>query len=159
MTTVNVDETITTVEMAEPPGTVVIDEIIASVAVTDDTQIVVVEEIRTEVLEVQAPPQTATVTETVISVVSVAEQGPQGIRGPEGPEGPPGPSGATGSFFSYEQLVAAIVWEFDHPLSKKPSVTTVDSLEREIKGTVEYLSLSRVRITFIVANAGFAYLN
>lgn len=166
MMEVLVEETTSTVEIAGAPATVVVvEETQTLVELAGETELVVVEEVRRETVEVEAPPDVVTITETTIEVLSVAEQGPsgppgaEGLPGPEGPEGPQGPPGASGAHFVYEQLVASLVWEFDHPLSKKPSVATVDSLDREIKGTVEYLSLTRVRVTFIVANAGFAYLN
>lgn len=97
------------------------------------------------------------------TVLTAGVPGPPGASGPVGPQGvagPPGPIGPAGDVsFVYEQMAAAPIWEFDHPLNKRPSVTTVDSTLRVVNGTVEYLSSVRVRITFIVASAGFAYLN
>jgi len=57
------------------------------------------------------------------------------------------------------QVSNSQVWDFTHTLNKFPSVTVVDSGNNIIYGDVEYISTSRLTITFTSAQSGKAYLN
>jgi hypothetical protein len=59
----------------------------------------------------------------------------------------------------HEQSSPAEVWVIAHPLSKRPSVTIVDSAGTVVFGEVEYLDDSTVRVTFRGGFSGKAYLN
>jgi len=52
------------------------------------------------------------------------------------------------------------VWDLNHTLSKYPSVTTVTGVnDNQVFGITEYVSTSRVKITFASAITGKAFLN
>ncbi len=56
--------------------------------------------------------------------------------------------------------VPATVWDLNHTLSKYPSVTTVTGVnDNQVYGVTEYVSTSRVKITFSSAITGKAFLN
>lgn len=61
--------------------------------------------------------------------------------------------------FVYEQAQASDVWEITHDLNKHPSVTVVDSAGTVVIGDIQYISNSRIIITFNGAFSGTAYLN
>lgn len=67
--------------------------------------------------------------------------------------------GASDAHHIFEQSLPAEVWTIAHPLSKRPSVTVVDSAGTVVFGEVEYLDESTVRITFRGGFSGKAYLN
>lgn len=88
-------------------------------------------------------------------------QGVQGEVGPIGPEGPEGPQGPQGpaSNFVHTQGAAQTVWTVAHNLSKKASVTVVDSADNVVYGDIKYLDNDTLTITFSAAFSGRAYLN
>jgi len=54
----------------------------------------------------------------------------------------------------------ATVWDLNHSLSKYPSITTVTGVnDNQVYGVAEYVSTSRVKITFSTAITGKAFLN
>ena len=61
--------------------------------------------------------------------------------------------------FVFEQGVAADVWEIQHNLNKKPSVTIVDSAENIITAEVEYIDSNNIVVSMNGATTGKAYLN
>lgn len=63
------------------------------------------------------------------------------------------------STFIYEVPIASTVWTVPHNLGRYPSVTTVESTMTEIHGTVAYLDVNTLQITFNAAYSGTVYLN
>lgn len=61
--------------------------------------------------------------------------------------------------YVHRQSVASEVWNIQHNLNKYPSVSVIDSSNREVFGNVEYIDLNNVRITFSGAFSGKATLN
>lgn len=60
----------------------------------------------------------------------------------------------------FDITVPATVWDLNHTLSKYPSVTTVTGVnDNQVYGVTEYVSTSRVKITFSSAITGKAFLN
>ena len=56
--------------------------------------------------------------------------------------------------------IPATVWDLNHSLSKYPSITTVTGVnDNQVYGVAEYVSTSRVKITFSTAITGKAFLN
>ncbi len=60
--------------------------------------------------------------------------------------------------YEHEQTVASDEWIIDHNTGHYPSVTLVDSSNVVMDGTVQYVSLNRVKVTFTQPVTGFAYL-
>lgn len=87
------------------------------------------------------------------------DQGIQGFQGVKGDQGDRGFPGAAAPFYVHDQTNAMPTWVIDHPLSKFPSVTCMDSAGDEIEGILSYDSLDRVTMTFGAATGGKAYLN
>jgi len=63
------------------------------------------------------------------------------------------------SHFTFSQDTPESIWEVQHNLGKKPSVTVVDSGESVVVGEIEYINLNSVRLTFAGAFSGKAYFN
>ena len=61
--------------------------------------------------------------------------------------------------YTHTQTSASAIWTITHSLNCFPSVTVVDSAGSVVVGDVEYISANVVRVTFIAAFAGKAYLN
>lgn len=131
----------------------------------------------------------STTLESVEIFLDVVSEGPRGPQGPQGPPGIDGRQGIDGkrleydwqgtklgvriegeTEFQYQDLIgkdtfiwdqprAESVWEFSHPMSKYPAVSIVDSAGSLVHGDVEYLSESRIKITFSSGFSGKAYLN
>jgi uncharacterized protein YuzE len=60
----------------------------------------------------------------------------------------------------YEQATPALIWEIQHPFTKNPSVTIVNtSGTANLEGFISYPTTSSVRIEFGIAVNGIAYLN
>ena len=69
-------------------------------------------------------------------------------------------SGIEGSgTYTHEQSTASAEWNITHNLNKHPSCTIVDSAETEVQGELEYINNNSLKLTFIGAFAGKAYLN
>lgn len=62
-------------------------------------------------------------------------------------------------YHEHRQDTPAENWEISHDLMKYPSVTVIDSAGNVVYGHVQYLSKSRVRISFSAAFSGRAILN
>lgn len=67
--------------------------------------------------------------------------------------------GGGGGTFLFEQDVPATLWTIVHGLGFFPNVTTVDTLDREIVGAVEYVDADTVTVEFSNAVTGKAYLS
>jgi hypothetical protein len=61
--------------------------------------------------------------------------------------------------YNYSQNVPSSVWNVNHGLNKRPSVSVVDSAENVVFGDVEYIDDNNIRITFSGAFSGKAYFN
>lgn len=62
-------------------------------------------------------------------------------------------------YFVFEQGIASDVWEIEHNLNKKPSVTIVDSADNIITAEVEYIDTNNIIVRMNGATTGKAYLN
>lgn len=107
-----------------------------------------------------------TVNEITVSSVGVqgpkgdmgepGTRGPQGIPGPQGEAGPQGPSGQS---FAFEQQSSASAWNITHNLGFQPNVVVQDYGSNTYEGSVEYLNVNELTITFTQPLAGYAYLS
>lgn len=62
--------------------------------------------------------------------------------------------------YTHEQGIASDVWEIEHNLNKKPSVTVVDTADEEqIPDRKVYNTKNKVTLYFLSEFAGKAYLN
>lgn len=61
--------------------------------------------------------------------------------------------------FEFRQTVASAIWVIEHDLMKYPAVSVVDSGGNEVVGDVQYISTSKVTVTFSAPFSGVAYLN
>jgi len=69
-------------------------------------------------------------------------------------------SGGGGSGFSFYQATPILVWDINHTFSYRPAgVRVIDLTGAEVIGEVTYPTASQVRITFLLATAGYAYLS
>jgi hypothetical protein len=109
---------------------------------------------------VTSSPHRASITKSKTQSVNVS-RGPRGLQGEQGEQGEIGPSGPPGSSVQYthEQTVASSVWEINHDLDKKPSVTIVDSADSVVIGDVFYVSNGNIIVEFDAPFTGKAYLN
>lgn len=67
--------------------------------------------------------------------------------------------GTSDAHYVHKQTTASASWTINHPLNKKPSVTVVDSADRNVIGQIEYINNNSLTITFKSAFKGEAYLN
>lgn len=70
-----------------------------------------------------------------------------------------GGGGISDKHFVYNQNSASATWNITHNLSKKPSVSVVDTGDNVVYGSVEYNNLNSLTINFSSAFSGKAYLN
>lgn len=91
-------------------------------------------------------------------VGSNGAQGPQGAQGSVGPQGPQG-TGVSHTTFVFNQISASATWTIAHNLNCFPSVMVVDSAGSVVYGNIEYLSANSLRLTFVAAFGGQAFLN
>jgi len=102
---------------------------------------------------------------SAIDTIQIGEVGPQGPlgppgpEGPEGPEGPPGEGGAEVFTFVHNQMVPSAIWTISHNLGGFPAITVVDSSGRQVEGSVEYVDLNTLVVTFEGSFAGQAYMS
>ena len=61
--------------------------------------------------------------------------------------------------YTHTQASASSTWTITHNLNCFPSVTVVDSANTVVVGDIEYISANVVRVTFVAAFGGKAYLN
>lgn len=110
-----------------------------------------------------SPPQILPVEEETPVLVEVEIPGMQGVPGPlgpAGPQGPPGPSGGVDAVsFVWDQSTPSASWVITHNLGFFPNVTTVDSAGTEVEGVITPLSVTQLRIDFLSAFGGKAYLS
>ena len=67
---------------------------------------------------------------------------------------------STATHFVFEQGIASAVWEIEHNLNKKPSVTVVDTADEEqIPDRKAYNGKNKITLYFLSEFAGKAYLN
>jgi len=119
---------------------------------------------------------TASQTTNSVTVASVGLQGPKGDKGDngyvgsDGPQGPQGPQGETGpqgpqgiaashATYTHNQNTSSATWTITHNLNCFPSVMVVDSGGSVVYGNIEYLDANSLRLTFVAAFGGKAYLN
>lgn len=65
----------------------------------------------------------------------------------------------SGQTYVHSQGAASNLWTIMHNLSRRPSVTVVDSGGNVQIGEVLYVSDNEVRVYFVSAFGGYAYLN
>ena len=92
------------------------------------------------------------------STGATGSQGPQGPQGETGPQGPQG-TGASHTTYTHNQNVSSSTWTITHNLNCFPSVMVVDSAGSVVYGNIEYLDSNSLRLTFVAAFGGKAYLN
>lgn len=93
------------------------------------------------------PDNALELTAPVTNVVTI------GIQGPEGPAG-------DGDLnYVHNQGSANATWVITHSLGKLPSITIVDSSNREVIGDIVHDSINQATISFSSAFAGKAYVN
>ena len=101
-------------------------------------------------ITVQLPPSVA---------VTVAS-GIGGARGPQGIQGPMGPAADIGAIaYHFTQNTSSAVWTITHNLNFYPNVTTMDSSGSIVEGEIEHLNRNTLRVTFLAAFSGQAYLS
>tara|TARA_R110000744_G_scaffold115118_2_gene215342 strand:+ start:177 stop:1328 length:1152 start_codon:yes stop_codon:yes gene_type:complete len=61
--------------------------------------------------------------------------------------------------FVFNQGVPNTVWNINHNLNKRPSISTADIAGALVLGKVDYIDLNNVKITFNASFAGKAFLN
>lgn len=61
--------------------------------------------------------------------------------------------------WKYVQSIPAAVWDFIHPLNKRPSVTITDSTGREVISPIQFIGNNRIIITHAGAFSGEVDLN
>ena len=61
--------------------------------------------------------------------------------------------------YIHKQTVAADVWLIEHDLDKHPSATIVDSANSVVYGNIDYIDRNTLKVSFIGAFSGKAYLN
>jgi hypothetical protein len=90
------------------------------------------------------------------AVATTGVQGPTGAAGANGATGPAGPGAST---YTYTQSSPATVWTINHGLGRFPSVSVVDSTDREVEGDILYVDSNHITLTFTAGFSGSAYLN
>jgi hypothetical protein len=68
-------------------------------------------------------------------------------------------TGSGSASYTHEQASALATWTITHNLGKHPHVTTIDTANSLVFGSVQYDSLNQVTISFSVPVSGKAYLN
>lgn len=61
--------------------------------------------------------------------------------------------------YTHHQTTSSTTWNVSHNLSKKPSVTVVDSADNVVVGQIEYTNDNQLILTFNYPFKGKAYLN
>lgn len=77
------------------------------------------------------------------------------LKGEKGDQGLPGHSVT----YTHTQITPLSVWNIQHNLDKRPSVSIVDSGGSLIMGSVTYLDNNNIELSFSSSFAGYAYLN
>ena len=92
-------------------------------------------------------------------VVGAGQGGARGIQGVQGIQGAAGDLGAIA--YHHTQHTASNVWTITHNLNFYPNVTTMDSNNPPsvCEGEIEHLNRNTLRVTFLAAFSGDAYLS
>jgi hypothetical protein len=124
-------------------------EVQVTVEVTEN-DVTVIPELQTVIVQPSSPVEVdIDVQELVVDVDTV-------IPGPEGPPGPPGPAGG---HFVYDQVAPATSWgPITHGLGGYPAVTVKDSAGTTVEGTIDYVDLNNVTLSFNAPFSGIATL-
>ena len=106
-----------------------------------------------------SPAVTPSTPPTEVNVYQ-GQPGPQGVQGPQGETGPQGPPGETQVIsYTHTQNAVSSTWTINHNLGFYPNVVTQDSAGTTIEGSVHFVSVDQLTITFSVALSGKAYLS
>jgi hypothetical protein len=70
-----------------------------------------------------------------------------------------GGTGVDDKHYIHNQSTASATWSVTHNLSKKPSVSVVDTSGNVIEGSIKYTNLNSLIIKFNASFSGEAYLN
>ncbi len=108
-------------------------------------------------LQPGATDRVATVTERTLGNTVTEKQ--TVVTATTGPQGPQGPAGTGAATYVFNQPTASTLWHIAHGLGQFPSVTVVDTTDREIEGGVTYVDDNTIDIEFTYAQAGIAFLN
>jgi hypothetical protein len=96
-----------------------------------------------------------------VSVTQTSTSGVSLVKQPTGAVSITGVVGGGGDAnYIHTQGSPASIWEVQHNLGKRPSVTVVSSTDAVVYGVVEYIDNNNVRLTFESgAFSGKAYFN
>jgi hypothetical protein len=61
--------------------------------------------------------------------------------------------------YNHKQNSSSAVWNIAHNLNFYPNVTTMDSSGSIVEGEIEHINRNNVRVTFLAAFSGEAYLS
>lgn len=115
-----------------------------------DTRVTQPPRIRTTVVakgqSVTVPTPSSAISVTLVTV---------GLTGAPGDTLP----GSGDSNYVHDQTVASDLWSIQHDLGKYPSVTIVDSAGDECEGSINYVSLNLLTVSFSSAFSGRAFVN
>jgi len=78
--------------------------------------------------------------------------------GPQGPVGPPSPFVVSNVSFTHIQNSPSATWTINHNLGFNPVPVVLDSAGTQCEGTLTYITLNTMTITFSSAFAGTAYI-
>jgi hypothetical protein len=78
--------------------------------------------------------------------------------GPQGPVGPASSFVVSNVSYTHTQSSPASVWSISHNLGFNPVPVVLDSAGTQCEGTLTYLTLNTMTITFSSAFAGYAYI-
>jgi hypothetical protein len=104
-------------------------------------------------------PQNVNIAVTTPAPVTVEFATTQGPAGGQGIQGIPGPAGPPAVTFIFTQSSPSSTWTIAHGLDRYPSVTVVDSTDREVEGDVQYIDANNLIVSFSAPFSGVAYLN
>lgn len=105
---------------------------------------------KTEVV-LRSQPGSVVATIQSIEVIQVT----QGLTGAPGNTLP----GTGDANHVHVQASASDSWVINHGLGKYPSVTIVDSANDEVEGSINYISVNQLIVSFSAPFSGRAYLN
>lgn len=104
-----------------------------------------------DVVIVQPITTSVTVTPVIPNIVVTTP-------GPQGPAGPATPFVVSYVSYTHTQSSPASVWTINHNLGFNPVPVVLDSAGTQCEGTLIYLTLNTMTITFSSAFAGYAYI-
>lgn len=96
-----------------------------------------------------------------IGVTASAIQSIEVVQVTQGLTGAPGDTlpGTGDVSYLHNQSLASDEWVITHNLGKYPSVTVVDSANDEVEGSINYVSINQLIVTFSAPFSGRAFLN